>query len=143
MTDISREMLHAYLDDALSESEMARVEQAVRSSDAVRQALVAAMQERDRGDHALGAIWRRERLTCPSREQLSSYLLQVPDDEQRAYITFHLETVACRCCLANLHDLEALRQELPPEAKARRRRIFTSSAGLLPSETVRDRKAGP
>jgi hypothetical protein len=131
MTDISREMLHAYLDDALSDSEMSRVEQAVRSSESVRKALLAAMQERDRGDHTLGAIWRRERLTCPSREQLSSYLLQVLDDDVRAYVAFHLETVACRYCLANLHDLEALQREPAPEAKARRRRIFTSSADLL------------
>src|SRR5450432_87277 len=103
MTNVSREMLHAYLDDALSETEMSRVEQAVRSSDAMRKALLAAMQERDRGDHALGAIWRRERLTCPSREQLSSYLLQVLDDDLHTYLTFHLETIGCRYCLANLH----------------------------------------
>ncbi len=138
MSDVSREMLHAYLDDALSESEMSRVEQAVRASDAMRQALMAAMQERDRGDHALGAIWRSERLTCPSREQLSSYLLRVLDDDLHTYLTFHLETVGCRYCLANLHDLQALQQDAAPEAKARRRRIFTSSAGLL-----QDRRDGP
>jgi hypothetical protein len=138
MSDISREMLHAYLDDALSESEMSRVEQAARSSGAVRKALAAAMQERDRGEHSLGAIWRRERLTCPSREQLSSYLLQVLDDDQHAYVAFHLETVVCRFCLANLHDLQALQQEPAPETKDRRRRIFTSSAGLL-----QGRREGP
>ena len=131
MSEISREMLHAYLDDALSESEMARVEQAVRSSDAARKALLAAMQECDHGDHALGAIWRRERLTCPSREQLSSYLLEVLDDDLRAYLAFHLETVACRFCVANLHDLRNLQQEAAPEVKELRRRIFTSSAELL------------
>ena len=39
MTDISREQLHAYLDDALSDSEMARVEQALRESEPLRRAL--------------------------------------------------------------------------------------------------------
>ena len=131
MSDVSREMLHAYLDDALSETEMSRVEQAVRASDVMRKALLAAMQERDRGNHALGAIWRRERLTCPSREQLSSYLLQVLEDDRQAYLAFHLETVACGYCLANLNDLQALQKEAAPEAKERRRRIFTSSASLL------------
>ena len=59
MSEISREMLHAYLDDALSDAETARVEEAVRSSDAVRRALLTALEERDRGEHALGAIWRQ------------------------------------------------------------------------------------
>jgi len=39
----------------------ARVEQALRSSEALRQSLRKVMQERDRGEHSLGAIWRRER----------------------------------------------------------------------------------
>jgi hypothetical protein len=77
-------------------------------------------------------------LTCPSREQLSSYLLQVLDDDVRAYVAFHLETVACAYCLANLHDLETLQREPAPETEARRRRIFTSSVDL-----VQGRRDGP
>src|SRR5215471_9608409 len=101
-TTISREQLHAYLDDALSDAETAKVEQALRSSEPLRRALRQAMQERDRGDHSLGAVWRRERLTCPSREQLGSYLLQVLDEPEQDYIEFHLKTVACPFCVANL-----------------------------------------
>ena len=95
MTEITREQLHAYLDDALTDAETARVEQALRSSEPLRRALRLAMQERDRGDHSLGAVWRRERLSCPAREQLGSYLLQVLDDAQQDYIDFHIKTVAC------------------------------------------------
>jgi DNA-binding phage protein len=131
MSEISREQLHAYLDDALSESEMAKVEQALRNSDALRRALRQAMQERDRGEHSLGAVWRRERLTCPTREQLGSYLLQVLDDGQQDYIAFHLQVIECPFCVANLADLQALQQESQPHARERRRRFFQSSAGYL------------
>jgi hypothetical protein len=131
MSEISREQLHAYLDDALTDAETARVEQALRDSEPLRRALRQAMQERDRGEHSLGAVWRRERLTCPPREQLGSYLLQVLDDALQDYVEFHLNTVACPYCLANLADLKAMQQEHAPAAKERRRRIFQSSAGFL------------
>src|SRR5215470_15596527 len=102
MSEITREQLHAYLDDALSEPETARVEQALRDSEPLRRALRQAMQERDRGEHSLGAVWRRERLTCPPREQLGSYLLGVLDDGLQEYLTFHLNTIGCPFCQANL-----------------------------------------
>jgi hypothetical protein len=131
MSDITREQLHAYLDDALSDAETARVEQALRDSEPLRRALRHAMQERDRGEHSLGAVWRRERLTCPPREQLGSYLLGVLDDGLQEYVTFHLNTVGCPFCQANLADLQALQKEPAPKAKERRRRYFQSSAGYL------------
>ena len=131
MSEINREHLHAYLDDALGEAETARIEQELRNSDPLRKALRQAMQERDRGEHSLGAVWRRERLTCPGREQLGSYLLQVLDDGQLGYIKFHLETVGCPYCLANLADLQTQQREPAPVAQKRRRRYFQSSAGFL------------
>jgi DNA-binding phage protein len=131
MIEITREKLHAYLDDALTDAETAQVEQALRGSEPLRRSLRLAMQERDRGDHSLGAIWRRERLTCPTREQLGSYLLQVLDEAQQDYIQFHLKTVACPFCVANLADLESLQKEPVPQAKERRKRFFQSSAGYL------------
>jgi hypothetical protein len=131
MSEFTRQHLHAYLDDALTDAETARVEQELRRSGPLREELRSAMQERDRGDHSLGAIWRRERLSCPTREQLGSYLLEALDGECCEYIKFHLETVACPCCLANLADLQALRKEAAAEAQQRRRRFYDSSAGFL------------
>ncbi len=131
MSQITREQLHAYLDDALSDPETARVEQALRDDESLRKLLRQAMQERDRGDHSLGAVWRRERLTCPSREQLGSFLLQVLDEAEQEYIDFHVNTVGCPFCAANLADLQAQQQEVPRGAKDRRRRFFHSSAGYL------------
>ena len=129
--NITREQLDAYLDDALSETESARVERALRDSEALQGRLRLVMQERDRGEHSLGAIWRRQRLSCPTREQLGSYLLDVLDEELLAYVRFHLETVGCPYCVANLADLKALQQEPADRARQRRQRIFESSAGYL------------
>jgi hypothetical protein len=138
MSEITREKLHAYLDDALGESESAQVEQALRQSEPLRHLLRQTMQERDRGEHSLGAIWRRERLTCPTREQLGSYLLQVLDDEEQDYFQFHLEVLECPYCVANLADLQAAQREPAPQARERRRRIFQTSAGYL--NVARDTK---
>lgn len=131
MSEITPELLHLYLDDALSEEETARVEQGLRTSDPWRRLLRAVMQERDRGEHSIGAVWRRQRLSCPSRDQLGSYLLDALDEGSQDYVDFHLKTVGCPYCNANAADLQALRQEAPPKTQARRRRFFESSAGYL------------
>jgi hypothetical protein len=129
--NITREQLDAYLDDMLSESETALVEQALRESEPLRRRLRALMQERDRGDHSIGAVWRREHLSCPTREQLGSYIIDAIDEELQEYIRFHLETIGCAHCLANHADLKARHTEPEPKAQERRRRYFQSSAGYL------------
>jgi hypothetical protein len=131
MAAITRELLQSYLEDALGDSETAAVEQALRDSEPLQRQLRGIMMERDRGEHSVGAIWCRERLSCPSREQLGSYLLKALDAGYQDYIDFHLKTVCCSFCQANLADLQALHHESAPKAQARRRRFFESSAGLL------------
>jgi hypothetical protein len=131
MTQITRAQLDAYLDDALGDAETAEVERALRESEPLRLQLRGLLQERDRGDHSLGAVWRSQHLSCPSREQLGSFLLQVLDEGMQDYVEFHLRTVGCPYCQANLADLEALQQSDAPKANARRRRFFESSAGYL------------
>lgn len=139
MPQITRVQLHAYLDDTLGDRETALVEQALRDSKPLRETLRGIIEERDRGDHAIGAIWRRHRLSCPGREQLGSYLLQALDAELQDYVEFHLHTIGCPYCQANLTDLQALQQEPVPQASERRKRFFDSSAGFL--DSCRDRKA--
>lgn len=139
MAKISREMLHGYLDDSLGDEEAAQVESALRGSEALRRALQAVMQERDRGEHSLGAVWRRQRLSCPNRDILGSYLLQALDEGLQDYVDFHLRTVACPFCLANLEDLKSLQIEEAPKKQARHRRFFESSAGYL--KVCRDTKS--
>jgi hypothetical protein len=130
---ITREQIDAYLDDGLSEQETARVEKSLRESEPLRRLLRVVMQERDRGEHSISAVWRRERLSCPTREQLGSYLLQTLEDGHHEYVEFHLQTIGCAFCLANLADLKALQQETGGKTQERRRRIFASSAGYLAS----------
>lgn len=134
MAEITREQLHAYLDDSLPDGDIAKIEQALRGSEPLRNILRQVLQERDRGEHSLGAIWRRERLSCPSREQLGSYLLDALEPGLHEYLTFHLQTIGCPFCKANLADLKALQEEPAAKVQQRRRRIFQSSAGLLSSK---------
>src|SRR5581483_4393872 len=130
MSNITREQLHAFLDDALSEADSARIERALRDSAPLQQRLRQVLQERDRGEHSVGGIWRRHRLSCPSREKLGSYLLGVLSDEELDYIRFHLDTVNCPFCQANLVDLQSQQKE-PAASQQRRKRIFQSSASYL------------
>ena len=137
MTEITREQLHAYLDDCLPDAETAKIEQTLRSSETLRQVLRQVIQERDRGEHSVGAIWRRERLSCPTREQLGSYLLEAHEPALQDYLTFHLQTIGCPFCKANLEDLKSLQEESTTKIQQRRKRIFQSSAGLLSGKTAR------
>ena len=57
MNEITREQLHAYLDECLPDCDMAHIEQALRQSKPLNQQLQMARQERDRGEHSIGAIW--------------------------------------------------------------------------------------
>jgi hypothetical protein len=131
MENVSRELLIGYLEDALGDTETAQVEQALRDSEPLRMRLKQLIQERDRGEHSVGAIWRRRRLSCPQREQLGSFLLGVLDDDVQDYIQFHLRTIGCAFCLANLADLETQQQETKAQIQKRRKRYYQSSAGLL------------
>jgi len=131
--------LEAYLDEALAPEDMARVEQAMRNDPSLIGHLAAICARRDAGVHSLGAIWRRHRLTCLSREQLGSYLLGTLDGPAAQDARFHLETIACRYCLANLADLKEQQRERSEVTQIRRSRYFQSSVGHLP----RDARAKP
>jgi hypothetical protein len=130
MTDVTREQLHAYLDDCLDDAETARIEKLVRGSADVQRRLKAARDERDRGEHSLGAVWRRERLSCLSREQLGGFLHGVLDRDLQKYVEFHLKTIGCPTCEANLDDLREKQAENTSQSR-RRKRYFETSARML------------
>src|SRR5262249_4053450 len=109
----------------------ARVEHALRQSQALRRQLQNVLLERDRGEHSIGAVWRRRRLSCPTREHLGSFLLQVLDKDHQDYVTFHLDVIVCPFCQANLADLRSLQEAGAPPSQARPRRYLGSSAGYL------------
>jgi hypothetical protein len=130
---ITLEDLHGYLDEALSDDASARVESALRSSPQLRAALSRLIEDRDRGEHSMGAVWRRHRMTCPTREDLGNLLLGVVDDDYKDYIEFHLKTIACGYCQANLMDLQERQKETKGQIAQRRQKMFASSAGYLPN----------
>jgi hypothetical protein len=133
MAAITREVLRDYLADALPDPETAAVERALRDDPAVQKLFAQVREEADRGEHSVGAVWRRERLSCPTREQLGGYLMQALDPDLLDYIGFHLATVGCAFCRANLDDLQRLQAEATAPRTARRKRIVESTAGTLKS----------
>jgi hypothetical protein len=129
ITDVE---LERFLDDALPAERMAVMETALRADEALQRRLSSVIGRRDAGVHSLGAVWRRHRLSCPTREQLGSHLLGVLDAGWDEYVKFHLEVAACRCCQASLNDLRAQAAAAEEEVTQRRRvRYFQSSAGYL------------
>jgi anti-sigma factor RsiW len=132
---IDTDDLRAYLSESLPPDRMARVEKALRDSSELRARLEDVRQNRgDSGLHTLGAIWRRGRLTCPTRQQLGSFLLDALDPDLADYLTFHLDVVGCPYCRANLADLKGKADQAAPVVANRRRRIFHSSQHLLSSD---------
>jgi hypothetical protein len=127
--------LEAYLDEALPAEEMAAIEKALREDRELARKLTHVHARRNAGAHSLGEIWRQHRLSCPSRQQLGSFLLRAVDDQVAAYIRFHLEEIGCRYCQANLADLESREAEAGEAVQTRRRKYFQSSAGYLRGKT--------
>lgn len=129
--EFSSSDLAAYLDEALPAAEMARIEEAVRSDAQLLSELAEIVQRRDQGLHSLGDVWRRHRLSCPPRQQLGAFLLDVLEPEAANYVMFHISEVGCRYCAANLDDLRREQHKLDPERPKRHRKYFDSSAGYL------------
>ncbi|MCI0493207.1 MAG: hypothetical protein L0Z07_09750 [Planctomycetes bacterium] len=130
-TNYSDAELAAFLDESLPVQQMAAIEHALRESNAMQQRLAAINGRRDAGVHSLGEIWRRHRLSCPTREQLGSYLLGVLPCDMGDYVRFHLETIQCRYCEANVEDLTLRQSSQDAASTTRRQRYFQSSAGYL------------
>ncbi len=130
MSHFSDAELNAFLEEALPAARCAELEHELRSNGDLRNRLVEVRGRESAGLHTIGAIWRRARLSCPSRTELGRFVLGTLEEEHEDYIRFHLETIGCRYCQANLTDLEATSREheLPSQ---RRRRYFQTSAGYL------------
>ncbi len=139
MTWPSDEVLSAYLEEALPVGQLADIERQLRDDTELRKRLAVVIGRQDAGLHSVGVIWRRNRLSCPSRDELGQYLLGILDSGPAAYIRFHLEDVGCRYCVANHEDLQSsgpfavqpTAAEGSDQPSTRRRRYFETSAGHL------------
>ena len=126
--------LVSYLEEALLPDEMAALESELRSNAELARRLAAINARRDAGVHTLGEIWRRHRVSCPTREQLGSFLLDALPEDLASYIKFHIEQVGCRFCSANLADMRRQQEEAAETVVHRRSKYFQSSAGYLRNE---------
>lgn len=116
---------------------MAQIEVQMRTDTQLMTRLMGILGQREAGVHGLGEIWRRHRLSCPSRQQLGGFILGTLDEGLQNYIQFHVEAVACRLCQANLEDLKAeAEQQQATASQSRRRKYFQSSAGYLSDKKI-------
>jgi hypothetical protein len=130
-TTVTHADLEAYLDEALAPAVMASIEAELRHNDDLAQQLAAIVARRDAGVHSLGEVWRRNRTSCPAREELGNYLLGTLEKAAASYVQFHVEQVGCRVCAANLDDMRQRQQEAERQVSGRRKKYFQTSAGLL------------
>lgn len=130
MADFTDAELAAFLDEALPAGRCSQLEHALRTDSELRGRLVEVRGRETAGLHTVGGIWRRARLSCPDRNELGQMLLGTLDEDAADYIRFHLDTIGCRYCAANLDDLtESSRPD--PAPTRRRTRYFQTSAGYL------------
>ena len=131
---VTDQELLAYADERLSASRSAMIEQTLRDDENLVSRLSLLLSQRDQGDQSLGQVWRQDRLSCPSRAVWGAFVAGRLGDGLSQYLRFHLETIGCRLCAANLADLSRPEQESTDpltESERRTRKFFQSSAGSL------------
>jgi RNA polymerase sigma factor (sigma-70 family) len=80
-------------------------------------------------DTLLTRLWEEHRPSCPKRSTLGKMLLGVIPPDWMNYIHFHVDTLGCKACQANLQDLKTETQQRP--ARPLSSRILQSSIGFF------------
>jgi len=80
-------------------------------------------------ENLLTDIWKLQRFSCPKRSTIGAYLLGTLDKDWRQYVDFHINTIGCRFCMANLNDLQE--QNAEKQSRKLQARIMESTAGFL------------
>lgn len=79
-------------------------------------------------ENLLTTTWESQRLTCPKRSTIGAFLLEKLDPEWFDYIDFHLTTLGCHFCRANLKDLK---HQKTVEEQLFREKILASTVGFF------------
>ena len=132
MTHFTDEELLAYADERLESDRCTFVEQTLRSDAALAERLAVLLSARDQGEHSVGELWRRHRLSCPPRSVWAAFVDGRLGDGMSQYLRFHLDTIGCRVCAANFADLNERHHST--DSERRTRKFFQSSAGKLRGE---------
>lgn len=80
-------------------------------------------------ENILTETWEFQRPSCPKRSTIGAHLLGTLDEEWNKYVDFHVNTLGCKFCRANLEDLKA--QSGRSQSTKLRARIMESTAGFL------------
>jgi RNA polymerase sigma factor (sigma-70 family) len=80
-------------------------------------------------ENLLTDLWEYYRFSCPKRNTIGAYMLGTLEPDWHQYVEFHLNTLGCRFCRANLDDLQNQSRETRQEAF--QARIMESTIGFL------------
>ncbi len=80
-------------------------------------------------DSVLSRLWEEHRPSCPKRSTLGKMILGLLSPVWCEYIDFHIETLGCHACQANLQDLRI--DSSQSSAKSVSDRILQSSIGFF------------
>ncbi|UCG57997.1 MAG: sigma-70 family RNA polymerase sigma factor [Phycisphaerales bacterium] len=84
-------------------------------------------------ERLLTDLWESQRLSCPKRSTIGSYLLETLEPAWHEYVDFHLNVLGCRFCRANLEDLRSRTTEAGQ--KQLYARIMESTVGFLSTQS--------
>jgi RNA polymerase sigma factor (sigma-70 family) len=82
----------------------------------------------DASSSLLTEVWEEQRLTCPKRSTIGRHLLGTLDEPWKGYVEFHVKTLGCTFCKANIEDLQKQTAEAP---KALEQRVLQSTIGFF------------
>lgn len=99
-----QQIVEAVERDELSEA----LQDHIRSCHACADVLTALRDESDGLTICVGSLWVKERITCPHADILLGFVNDGLDPEEKDYIAFHLDTIECPHCQAEVQRLEDL-----------------------------------
>jgi RNA polymerase sigma factor (sigma-70 family) len=77
----------------------------------------------------LTRLWEEHRPSCPKRSTLGKMILGLVPTDWMDYVDFHVNTLGCKACHANLQDLKNETQQRPTRSLSNR--IMQSSIGFF------------
>jgi hypothetical protein len=82
-------------------------------------------------EHSLSLLWKRERISCPHRDILASFVHGSLPAAQVDYVRFHLDVIGCGVCQANVRDLREEDREEEPALRKVRDEVLRSTTAFL------------
>ena len=80
-------------------------------------------------ENLLTDIWKFQRFSCPKRSTIGAFFLGTLDKDWHDYTDFHINTIGCQFCLANLEDIET--ESAKKQDTQLKTRIMQSTVGFL------------